>query len=552
LPLQPDSALNQATEYFHKKKDLLNETKARYYAGLAERHVGNYQQAIWETLNAIDRAHEAADTFWMGRAHDLAYEIYMATYDCHNAAIEADKAAIYFKRAGAVPFHRYALLEKAQALNYPVYEDDTPIGRGMFLLDSLKNVALTDQDSALAVSCLYHQCIYNFENKDYEIAQTKIDSLLTFSQDSTILTHLLPYIISMQMAQGQYPRLLLKEYEATLGTQQDTMSYLQTKRKLAATNHNWESAFQLSDSLLTYYEILFADKTFRSVDEIKDNYNKAIIKNKQNENKRLKRSRTLIGCFTFGCILIAILFIILLRRRNKHKQQETMGKLLEIASENEALKIQTNVHEAIVAENETLRKTLQEKEDTLTEHKDLETKVRDYDRILSENTSLKEQLKIQEKILNNPAPQDSTGIFDLSLKRSSLIGNKIDTLCNMAMEYYGCEATQAHKNDIYNRILKELKQLKSEKFLKDFEHKVNDIHNSILDRLQKQLPEVAKGNLRWIAMFIGGLHPRTISFLLDMKIQTLYSKRLRVRSYIEKSDAPDKKEFLFFFPKPKE
>ena len=121
LSLQPDSALNKATEYFHKKKDLLNETKARYYAGLAERHVGNYQQAIWETLNAIDRAHEAADTFWMGRTHDLAYEIYMATYDCHNAAIEADKAAIYFKRAGAIPFHRDALLEKAQALNLPVY-----------------------------------------------------------------------------------------------------------------------------------------------------------------------------------------------------------------------------------------------------------------------------------------------------------------------------------------------------------------------------------------------------------------------------------------------
>lgn len=231
-----------------------------------------------------------------------------------------------------------------------------------------------------------------------------------------------------------------------------------------------------------------------------------------------------------------------------------MGRLLEIASENETLKIQTNVHENIIAENEALKKTLQEKDSTIAEHKDLESKIRDYDRILSENTSLKEQIKIQEKeqILNTPATQASTDIFDLSLKRSSLLGNRIDTLCEMAMEYYGSEGNQTVKNDIYNRTLKELKQLKSEKFLKDFEHKVNEVHHGILDRLQKQLPEVAKGNLRWIAMFIGGLYPRTISFLLDIKIQTLYSKRLRVRSYIEKSNAPDKKEFLLFFPKPKE
>ena len=149
LSLHPDSTLNKASEYFHITKDPLNEAKARYYAGLAERHVKNYQQAIWEALHAIDRAHEAADTFWMGRAHDLAYEVYINTYDCINAAIEADKAAVYFKCAGATPFHRYALLEKAHALNYPVKEDGTTVGRGTYLLDSLKNVAIMDRDSGL-------------------------------------------------------------------------------------------------------------------------------------------------------------------------------------------------------------------------------------------------------------------------------------------------------------------------------------------------------------------------------------------------------------------
>lgn len=554
LPLQPDSALNKSTEYFHKKKDLLNETKARYYAGLAERHVGNHQQGIWETLNAIDRAHEAADTFWMGRAHDLAYEIYMATYDCHNAAIEADKAAIYFKRAGAVPFHRFALLEKAQALNLPVYEDGMPVGDGMALLDSLQKFALLEKDSSLVANCLYHKSIHSFETKNYALAESQIDSIDIFSKDSVLLQHLLPNIISLQLSKGCSPITLQREYENELATNKDIFGYLTAKKNFAKATHNWKLASILSDSICNYYDQLWSDKVLKSIDEIKDKYNKQTIKFQEQENIDLKRSRTLIGFLAIGTLLIVVIIFVLIRLRAKRKQQETMSRLLEIASENEALKIQTNVHENIIAENEALKKTLREKESTIAEHRDLETKIRDYDRILSENTFLKEQLKIQEKqqVLNNQATQDSTGIFDLSLKRSSLLGNRIDTLCNMAMEYYGCNGNQTFKNEIYNRILKELKQLKSEKFLKEFECKVNDIHNNILDRLQQQLPEVAKGNLRWIAMFIGGLHPRTISFLLDMKIQTLYSKRLRVRSYIEKSDAPDKKEFLLFFPKPKE
>ncbi|MDE6424352.1 MAG: hypothetical protein K2K95_13160, partial [Muribaculaceae bacterium] len=41
VPLQSDSAIYKAVEYFHKTEDPLNEAKARYYAGLSERQTGN-------------------------------------------------------------------------------------------------------------------------------------------------------------------------------------------------------------------------------------------------------------------------------------------------------------------------------------------------------------------------------------------------------------------------------------------------------------------------------------------------------------------------------
>lgn len=59
MPLQPDSMLLWANEVFHKRMDLKNEMKSRYYSGLAFRHVQDYRQALWEALNAIDLSHEA-------------------------------------------------------------------------------------------------------------------------------------------------------------------------------------------------------------------------------------------------------------------------------------------------------------------------------------------------------------------------------------------------------------------------------------------------------------------------------------------------------------
>ncbi|MDE6769102.1 MAG: hypothetical protein K2J78_05175 [Muribaculaceae bacterium] len=555
LPLQPDSALNQATEYFHKKKDLLNEAKARYYAGLAERHAGNYQQAIWETLNAIDRAHEAADTFWMGRAHDLAYEIYMATYDCRNAAIEADNAAIHFKRAGAVAFHRYALLEKAQALNLPVYEDNTPVGRGMFLLDSLKNIALTDQDFSLAASCIYNKIVYYYRAKDYKTTRLLTDSIILLSQDAFLRHELLPIMISQSLSYGEQPIELLKEYSMALTTRQDSMNYIHKQREISVATNNWHRAYELADSLLSYYEIILGEKTFKSLDEVTSNYHMQLLSAKQKESESLQRTKIWISCASGGGILVLILVIVLIRTHNKRKEENLMSQLAVIASENKDLKDrQVQIGEKVSNEIESLKTKIQSQESLESENSQLKQQLRSQADLTTEINSLKEELDTHKDVENTLRLQKDfaqDNMVQLSLNRASLLGNRIDTLCEMAMEYYGCDDNDSYKNEIYHRVLKELKQLKSERFLKELESRIDHIHRNILTRFQEQLPVIAKGNIMWFALSIGGLQPRTISFLLDMKIQTLYSKRLRVRSYIEKSDAPDKKEFLLFFPKTK-
>lgn len=580
VPLQVDSAIYKAVEYFHRTKDVLNEAKARYYAGLAERQAGNYQAAIWAALHAIDRAHEAADTFWMGRAHDLAYEVYISTYDCRNAAIESDKAAVYFKCVGATPFHRYALLEKAHALNYPVKEDGTTVGRGTYLLDSLKNVAIMDRDSGLVASCLNYLAVHSFQAKDYELAMSRIDSIRTFSSHPFFTNTLLPHIIFMQIEQGRSPNESLKKYEECMTTVNDTIDYLNSKIKYEETKGNWEAAYNLLNSVHAYYNDILTDKILKSVDEIKEKYDKEVIEKKVTENTHLKAIRTILfwiaSCGTIGFLIL----LMWLRNRSIHKEKSIMGQLFEIATENEDLKARVKFYDKIVAENKAYKEEIHDKlkvQDNIlaenralkenlldkihkqniifSQNKDLKSRIEDYDKILAENLQLKEQLQSQEsdfaKKLKDIDKSMTADVIKLSQRQSSLLGNKIDTLCNLAMEYYNedNDCNKAFKNEIYHKVSAELRELKSKKFLISLERKINEVHNNILIRFQAQIPKIAKGNMEWIALTIGGVQPRTISFLLDMKIHTLYSKRTRVRSYIEKSDAPDKKEFLLYFPK---
>lgn len=584
LPLKPDSALKNAAEYFHNKKDLLNEIKARYYAGLAERHVSNYQQALWETLNAIDRAHEAADTFWMGRTHDLAFEIYLATYDPYNAAIEADLAAIFFKQAGAVSFHRYALLEKAQALNMSVHDNGMPIGEGNHLLDSLKTIAIKELDSTLVAGTLYHLFLYSYELKDYNLAHCRLDSIREFSHDSTYINNLLPSIISMSIEEGKDVESLLKLYETKECNKYDSISYLNNRMKLAAARQEWKSAYLYSDSLMRHYDALVGAKSFKSIDNIKESYNKRIISQKLQENKELKYIRNFIIILSISIFLCAIGGAIYIRLQNKRKEMKIMTEIYEIAEENQKLKDQVDNQERMTQEKEAIYNLMQIHEKNLSgEIEALKRQIALQEHNLTkENLSLMKKLTLQENMLTDQDKLHKTEIankdkqhkaeisekeksYEDSLKmlkeqytsdtrnfiknRSLLLGNKIDTLCNLAMEYFDTSSpNQTQRNEIYNRVVKQLKVLKSKKFPKELQQQINEMHDQILTRMLEQVKNIRPEDTSWIAMLIAGLQPRTICFLLDFKLHSFYTKRLRVRNYIADSDAAHKEEFLQFFP----
>lgn len=545
LPLQPDSNLLWANEVFHRRKDIRNEMKSRYYAGLAYRHIGEYRDALWEALNAIDLSHEAADTFWMGKSHDLAYEIYSQTYDYHNAAIEADKAAIYFKKAGAEASHRYALLEKAAVLNFPTNNTtQLPIGEGSDLLDSLIDICSPDEHSLILAEALLQKSHLTCQLNNVAKSMILLDSLILICNNPHFNKARLSIIIDNKIRISENPVSELEEFQEMLTTHEDSISFLALKKQYAISLKNWKDAFTYTDSLLQYAENILGDKTFNSIDEIALLYNNRISERKEKENATLRRTRTILLFLSLLIIVCISISFFLYHRNAKINHKKILAQILDIGHERDILKQVAESHEIVLSENSLLKKKLVNHDSLISENIELKQELSSQMEIVSEMIRLQEQASSQENPIDMPKI-----LYDMSSQRLDFLGTRIDTLCEIAKHLIECESQPILQKSLRNNLMKEVKQLRSIQYKKSIITKVNRLHNDIVNRIHNQLPKATKGDLTWLGMVIWGFQPNTICFILDMEKQTFYSKRSRLRQYIELSNAPDKQEFLLYFPK---
>lgn len=557
LPIQNDSALRAAVETFHYCHDLLNEAKARYYAGWAEAQATNYQKALRESLHAIDLAQEAQDTFWMARAHDLAREIYMKNYDPKNGAEEAGTAAFLFLRAGARDHYKYAKLDQVEAFLMPTLTSESlECKRVTEILDSLELIAASSNDSIFMADCLMQKAFLHSKLGDHHAAEHSLNSMLQFNNNGYQQRNSVGMRIKIAESKGEPVKGYLKYLDCEPQTRQDSIFQLSVQEMIAVNDRDWKWAYEISDSLAGFSAKILGDHSYNSIQEVKDIYNQDLLQDQKMENHRLENSRNLGWIAVVLLVIVSTSTLFLILKRNKRAKDKVMEEILTLTDTNRRLSAKVADQENLKTANDNLRsekdelmginRALQKMTDTLnSDIKSSQLKISDL-RDLNDKL-LAEVMILQERIQKN-GEEDKEKNWNTHQKRMSVFGNKIDAICNLAMEYFGVEAKEAFKKDLYNRANAELKSLKSEKNLEELEKSIDEMNDNILTRMREQLPKIMKKHHRWIALMIGGLEPKTISFLLDMKLQTYYVKRLRVKERIEKSDCVDKMDFLRYFP----
>lgn len=132
----------------------------------------------------------------------------------------------------------------------------------------------------------------------------------------------------------------------------------------------------------------------------------------------------------------------------------------------------------------------------------------------------------------------------LKAKVSDLLRGNFDTLNHLCYEYFEKADTGFLKKSIFTKVEEEIERLKSREQLSRFENVLNEYCDEIILRVKTQIPQLSDADISLLIYLYSGLSARTICVLLDIQLKTFYMRRLRLKTKIESSDAPDREWFI--------
>lgn len=132
----------------------------------------------------------------------------------------------------------------------------------------------------------------------------------------------------------------------------------------------------------------------------------------------------------------------------------------------------------------------------------------------------------------------------LKVKISDLMRNRFNTINQLCYEYFEKADTFFLKKSIYITVEQEIAKLKSQEQLSDLEKTLNTYCDDIISKITKQIPKLSDAEKTLLIYLYSGFSARTICILTDIQLKNFYMRRLRLKSKIMASDAPDKEWFV--------
>lgn len=98
---------------------------------------------------------------------------------------------------------------------------------------------------------------------------------------------------------------------------------------------------------------------------------------------------------------------------------------------------------------------------------------------------------------------------------------------------------------IFNEVKRWLNRYSAgDEMKREIEELVNYCYDDILVRVRRELPELKEAEIELLALYYAGFSSSVISLLVRITVGNVYTKKCRLKSKIEASEAPSKAEFL--------
>lgn len=145
--------------------------------------------------------------------------------------------------------------------------------------------------------------------------------------------------------------------------------------------------------------------------------------------------------------------------------------------------------------------------------------------------------KENEQQLHLPSDKNSKPFIQVIKEKYS----EANAICDYYYQSSGCKTTNKKINKEAEELIRELTEIES---LKNITRYVDSISNNIYSSFCREMYNISEDYRRLFLYILLGFGARSISVLFNQRPSAIYNKKSRLKSYINKSDASRKDEYL--------
>lgn len=134
-----------------------------------------------------------------------------------------------------------------------------------------------------------------------------------------------------------------------------------------------------------------------------------------------------------------------------------------------------------------------------------------------------------------------------SAKIAELFHSRFKLLDGLAASYFECKETGQEQKRIYGEVKNSINKFSSDASIQELEEIVNGYNDKLMVRFREDFPKLSRAQYRLALYLFCGFSLPSISIFTDSDLKNIYVYKSRLKSVINKSESPNKEEYLSYF-----
>ena len=540
LPIDNDSLIGLAVDYYTSSGDEVSLIKSLYYQGVTYSTLGNYEKAVKSAMHSRELARSIHADEWHARSSELLADIMNHAYMWDEAIRYSSEAVRHYALAGKERNHLFALCDLA--LYHGNKKSLSEIQHGVMLLDSVLGIAQRcPADSGLIAYCYRALMPLYVRTDDINHANEAFDSI-----QSLIPQHVMPIDLSAKAS------ILMLENDFG-----GALEYLTLADSLS---ENAADSISVLSTYIDYYEktgnLTMANRCAEKMMDIQNRKVLHILEQPvtgaqrdyyhEKSKQEARRSELLGHYMLIGIIVVAltgVASIIAYRQRIRLKNIQIEvrdNEIFDLAGQVKEYINKTRLTDSALSDRNAEIAFLRQTNSYITS---------ELDRRNEEISRLKDDASVMATVLDEQKKEltrvnaEWPDIDSLNRTIETLMRSRWETLSMLCDEYFEKGDNDVTRPTILKDIETEISKMRSPKNIRNIEKEVNLYAGGIVERLRTQCPWLKSDDITFIMLIYAGFSPRTVCLFTGIKIKYFYGKRSRLTERIMASDAKDKELF---------